>query len=127
MVVKYRTDYYRSITSPRPATFAALVKLFKEPEHLTKKDEEEDPYAGITAIDYEEQTAGYQAAYSRLAASETVAADPVAYVRDPRDYLGEELSKLAQRDPRVKSLVSAADPSLVGPFLQGLAALGYTI
>ena len=108
----------------RPTTFTALVKLFKEPQYLTKKDEDEDPDAGITAIDYEEQTAGYQAAYSRLAASETVSVDPVAYVRDPRDFLGQELSKLAQRDPRVKSLISAADPSLVGPFLQSLATLG---
>ncbi|KAH9931314.1 armadillo-type protein [Fomitopsis serialis] len=82
-----------------PATFTSLAKLFQEPQFLTKKDEE-DPDAGITAIDYEEQTAGYQAAYSRLAASETVAVDPVAHVRDPREHLGQELAKLSQRDPR---------------------------
>lgn len=111
----------------RPPAFTALVKLFQEPQHLTKKDAEEDPDVGLTNIDYEEQTAGYQAAYSRLAASETVSVDPVAYVRDPREFLGQELVKLSRRDPRVKALVSAADAAVVGPFLQGLAASGYAL
>lgn len=78
-------------------------------------------------IDYEEQTAGYQVAYSRLAASETTNVDPVAYVRDPREFLGQELAKLSQRDSRVKTLVSAADAMVVPPFLQSLAAAGYAI
>ncbi|EPS95676.1 hypothetical protein FOMPIDRAFT_1025652 [Fomitopsis schrenkii] len=107
-----------------PATFTSLATLFQEPQYLTKKDEE-DPHAGITAIDFEEQTAGYQAAYSRLAASESVSVDPVAHVRDPREYLGQQLVKLAQRDPRVKSLVGAADAAVAGPFLQALAAAGH--
>ncbi|KAI0933051.1 hypothetical protein AcW1_000014 [Taiwanofungus camphoratus] len=110
-----------------PNTFTALVKLFQEPQYLTKKDGEEDPDAGLTVIDYEEQTAGYQVAYSRLAASETTNVDPVAYVRDPREFLGQELAKLSQRDSRVKTLVSAADAMVVPPFLQSLAAAGYAI
>ncbi|KIP01732.1 hypothetical protein PHLGIDRAFT_336871 [Phlebiopsis gigantea 11061_1 CR5-6] len=104
--------------------FAALVKLFSEPQHLTK-DKDEDPDAGLTVIDYEEQNAGYQAAYSRLAASESVAVDPVAYVRDPRDFLGQELVRLTKADPRVKALLTA-DPS-TAPFLQALAGAGYSI
>ncbi|OCH89837.1 Cse1-domain-containing protein [Obba rivulosa] len=110
-----------------PPTFTALVKLFQEPQHLTKKDGEEDPDVGLTNIDYEEQTAGYQAAYSRLAASESGPVDPVAYVRDPREFLGQELVKLSQRDQRVKAVVSAADQTVVGPFLQSLAASGYAL
>ncbi|KZT00874.1 uncharacterized protein LAESUDRAFT_731806 [Laetiporus sulphureus 93-53] len=109
-----------------PLIFSALAKLFREPEFLTAK-ESGDADAGITAIDYEEQTAGYQAAYSRLAASETISVDPVAYVRDPREYLGQELVKLTKRDARVKTLISAADPVTVPPFLQSLAASGYTL
>ena len=42
----------------------------------------------MTEIDYEEQTAGYQAAYSRLAASESGPDDPVGYVGDMRAFFG---------------------------------------
>ncbi|PCH33006.1 importin alpha re-exporter [Wolfiporia cocos MD-104 SS10] len=108
-----------------PAIFTALAQLFLEPQYLTKKDGDDDPDAGLTAIDYEEQTAGYQAAYSRLAASETVSVDLVAHIRDPREYLGQELSKLTQRDPRVKTLISASDPEVAAPFTQSLASIGY--
>ncbi|GBE78774.1 Importin-alpha re-exporter [Sparassis crispa] len=108
-----------------PQTFTTLVKLFLEPQYLTKKEGEEDPYAGITAIDYEEQTAGYQAAYSRLAASESAPVDPVAHVRDPREYLGQELANLSKRDARLKTLVRRCDVTVVGPFVQSLEAAGY--
>ena len=76
------------------------MKLFAEPQHLTK-DKPEDENAALTEIDYEEQTAGYQAAYSRLAASETIPVDPVAYVRDPREFLGQELSRVMDEVPDV--------------------------
>ena len=110
--------------SSRPAAFGALAKLFSEPQHLTK-GEDDDPDAGLTAIDYEEQNAGYQAAYTRLAASETVAIDPVAYVPHPRDFLGAELVRLTKADPRVKSLL-VADPGNAA-FVQALAAAGYAV
>lgn len=83
--------------------------MFYEPRYLTK-DKEEDPDAGLTAIDYEEQNAGYQAAYSRLAASETVSVDPVAYVPVPRAFIEQELERLVKVDPRVQTLL-AADPN----------------
>ncbi|KAH7929305.1 Cse1-domain-containing protein [Leucogyrophana mollusca] len=87
-----------------PPAFTALAKLFNEPQYLTKStDEAADASAGLTEIDYEEQTAGYQAAYSRLAASESAPVDPVAYVRDPREFLSAALGK---GDHRVKSLVA---------------------
>ncbi|OBZ72875.1 Importin-alpha re-exporter [Grifola frondosa] len=93
-------------------------------QHLMKKEGEEDLDAGLTQVDFEEQTAGYQVAYSRLAASETVSADSVAYVRDPREFLGQELVRLAQKDPRVKVWVGAVDVSV---FMESLAARGYQI
>lgn len=111
--------YYRS-----PA-FVALSKLFSEPQYLSSSSSNDDPHAGLTAIDYEEANAGYQAAYSRLAASETVVSDPVAWVNDPREYLGQELVRVAQADPRVKTLI-AADPA-VAPLMQALATAGYRI
>ncbi|KAH9947043.1 Cse1-domain-containing protein [Amylocystis lapponica] len=109
-----------------PSMFVALVKLFQEAQYLTKKDGEDED-AGLTIIDYEEQTAGYQAAYSRLAASESASVDPVAYVRDPREFLGQELVKLSRQDPRVKELLAAGNQTIVGPFLQSLAASGYAV
>ena len=108
----------------RPPAFAALAKLFSEPQHLTK-DKDDDPDAGLTIIDYEEQTAGYQAAYSRLAASETTGPDPVAWIRDPRDFLGQELVRVSQSNPQIKGAL-LADASLA-PFLQALAAAGYSL
>lgn len=110
----------------RPGIFTALVKLFHESQYLDK-DSEEDPDAGLTAIDHEEQNAGYQASYSRLAASEAVAVDPVAYIRDPKEYLGQELVRLSKSDGRVKTLLAAGDPNIVGPFIQSLSASGYVI
>lgn len=91
-----------------PAAFNALRKLFSEPQHLTKGAEEEGS-TGTTEIDYEEQTAGYQAAYSRLAASATKEVDVVAYVPNPQEFLQSQLQALAQHSgqDRVSSLLAA--------------------
>lgn len=90
-------------------------------------NKDSDPAQGLTEIDHEEQNAGYQAAYSRLAASETAPADPVAWVSDPQAYLGQELIRLSKNDPRVKSLFAAADPAVAGPFLQSLTGAGLAV
>jgi exportin-2 (importin alpha re-exporter) len=114
-----------SLFSPlpnRPAAFTSLVKVFNEPQYL-KTTSEDDTSTGLTAIDYEEQTAGYQAAYSRLAASESAPVDPVAYVKDPREFLGRALGKMDK--PTLRTLVGRCDQGVVGPFLQGLVAEGY--
>lgn len=112
----------------RPATFTSLVKLFSEPQYLTSTKDEEDPHAAITVIDYEEQTAGYQAAYSKLAASESIEVDPAAYVRDPQQYLGEQLVLLSKRQgQQLKAMLSTADPVTVKPFVQALSRAGYVL
>ncbi|KAJ2925300.1 hypothetical protein H1R20_g11761, partial [Candolleomyces eurysporus] len=92
-----------------PAGYGALGKLFSEPQHLTKSSED-DGSTGITEIDYEEQTAGYQAAYSRLGASATKEVDVVAYVPNPQEFLQSQLQGLAQQygQERVSSLLAAA-------------------
>ncbi|RDB24273.1 Importin alpha re-exporter [Hypsizygus marmoreus] len=112
-----------------PATFTALTKLFSEPQYLTAPSATTDPHAGLTEIDFEEQTAGYQAAYSRLAASETPEPDPVAYIRDPQAFVGQELVRLAKASGgQVKAMVGAApEPSVVGPFVRALAGAGYVL
>ncbi|KAH0580356.1 hypothetical protein H2248_001858 [Termitomyces sp. 'cryptogamus'] len=109
-----------------PATFGSLVKLFSEPQYLTNSKIDEDPHAGLTEIDFEEQTAGYQAAYSRLAASENTEVDPVEYVRDPQQFLGQELVQMSKRHGQsVKAMIEAAPD--VGPFIQVLASAGYVL
>ena len=80
--------------------------------------------AGL-AIDYEEQAAGYQAAYSRLAAAEAAPVDPVVHVQDLKAFVGQALAQASARDPRVKGWIAATDVSVTGPFVQALAASGY--
>ncbi|PIL29858.1 hypothetical protein GSI_08065 [Ganoderma sinense ZZ0214-1] len=104
-------------------TFQALAKLFQTEQLLTK--EETDPDAGLTQIDYEEQTAGYQAAYSRLAAAEAAPVDPVAHVKDLKAFVGRELSQASARDQRVRGWIATTDMSITGPFVQALAASGF--
>ncbi|KAI0648900.1 Cse1-domain-containing protein [Trametes meyenii] len=101
-----------------PKTFEALVKLFKEVS-LSKK-EENDPDAGLTQIDYEEQSAGYQAAYSRLAAAESAPVDPVAQVKDLKAFIAQELAALSRRNPSVRAWVTATDPAVTQSFVIGL-------
>ncbi|KAF9036301.1 CAS/CSE protein [Panaeolus papilionaceus] len=89
--------------------YASLNKLFSEPQYLEKQKEESSD-AAVTAIDFEEQTAGYQAAFSRLAASETSEVDITAYVPNPQQYLEHELSKLSAQygQPQIQGLIAAA-------------------
>ncbi|KAF8875384.1 CAS/CSE protein [Infundibulicybe gibba] len=63
------------------------------------------------------QTAGYHTAYSRLAASKSTEADPVAYAQDPQQYLGQQLVEPTKGGAPVKNLV--------GPFVQSMAAAEY--
>ena len=107
----------------RAPTFQALAKLFQTEQLLTKEDT--DPDAGLTQIDYEEQTAGYQAAYSRLAAAEAAPVDPVAHVKDLKAFVGQELSQASARDQRVKGWIGTTDTSITAPFVQALAASGF--
>lgn len=73
----------------------------------------------LSAIDHEEQAAGYQAAYTKLAASEVSNTDPVAYVPDTVSYIRSQLVK-ARNDPRVQAQLSVAESqtSLVGELLK---------
>lgn len=50
--------------------------------------------------------------------------DPVAYVRNPQDFLGQALVKA---DPRVRGLLATGDEKVVQPFVQALVASGYAI
>ncbi|KAJ6581319.1 CAS/CSE protein [Mycena capillaripes] len=104
-----------------PPAFTSLVQLFRS-QYLagataSSKTADDTASIGLTEIDQEEQAAGYQAAYSRLAASETAETDPASYVRDPEEYLRNELREMRGRNgQQLQALLSAADASVVGPF-----------
>jgi exportin-2 (importin alpha re-exporter) len=119
----------------RPATLTALVKLFTEFQSLksAQSTEAEDPDEVLRSLDFEDAAAGgggagYQAAYSKLAASEAPAEDPVANVIDTRDFVGKALSSKIKGDPTggVRQLVVSADPGAVRPFVQALETAGYS-
>lgn len=115
--------------SPRPSAFTALVKLFSEPQYLASKEGDASAgTGGLTEIDYEEQTAGYQAAYSRLAASESGPVDPVGYVVDVRAFLGRALGggEVLSKD-KLMGFVGACEDPVVRAFLEGLVGEGYLV
>lgn len=75
------------LSSRRSPTFKGLLELFRQPEtHNTQADADE-----IFVQDWEDQ--GFQASYSRLAASEPVKSDPVAWAGpDARLYLARQIA-----------------------------------
>jgi exportin-2 (importin alpha re-exporter) len=115
----------------RPTAFTALVKLFSEPQYLASKEGDASGGTGLTEIDYEEQTAGYQAAYSRLAASESGPVDPVGYVGDVRAFLGRALGggadKAGLSKERLMGFLGACEAPVVRVFLEGLVREGYLV
>jgi len=107
---------------------ASLIKLFSEPQYLSQKSPSDEQDVGITEIDYEEQTAGYQAAYSRLAGSSSAEKDPVEYVPDPQAYLGQEMVRFCREQGQgAKELLGKGDAGVLQPFLRSMASAGYAI
>ena len=90
----------------RSPTFSALVALFRDPQALRQADANGDSDAVFTAIDLEEQSAGYQAAYSRLAASEVSVADPLGDIVDVRAWVDEELAHVEAESGAMKELLA---------------------
>ena len=98
-----------TLIQSRPTAYTSLGKLFSERQHFEIKKEEATDEA-ITAIDFEEQEAGYQAAFSRLAASESAETDPVAYVQNPLLFLQQELERLTSKyGQQIQMLISTAE------------------
>ncbi|KZT18357.1 importin alpha re-exporter [Neolentinus lepideus HHB14362 ss-1] len=108
-----------------PLAFTALAKLFSEPQHLKSSPQspsDADVEIGLTQIDYEEQTAGYQSAYSRLVALEGPTVDPVAYVVNVQEYFVKEIA--AWKEPRKGTLIGVADQSVTGAVVATLREAG---
>jgi exportin-2 (importin alpha re-exporter) len=100
-----------------------LAELFKEPKAFSSTTDTSTG-TGMTNIDLEEQAAGYQAAYSKLATAIVPQADVVAYAGngDVRSYVAGEFTRLFGAQPDVvRTLVGQqADQSLIRPFLSSL-------
>ncbi|KAH8981961.1 CAS/CSE protein [Lactarius hatsudake] len=102
-----------------PTLLGQLAGLFKEKNAFAAQDND-GTGTGVTEIDLEEQAAGYQAAYSKLAAAGAQAQDVVAYAGDVRVHVAREFTRLLSAEPGVKTLIGQADQSQVGPFLLNL-------
>ena len=71
----------------------------------------------------------YQAAYSRLAASESCVADDLfSGIEDTKSFVGNILQNMSQTNPRIWELLTMAgiDPQISG-FIQSLEQAGFTI
>jgi len=115
------------ISSPRPAAFTGLLRLFSVFGQLGIN--EDDPDAGITQIDYEEQTAGYQASYSKLSASENPRPDPASYAPDAKKFVMGELAKALQSPdrPTFQNLLQQCDAAVVQPFAAEMSSANFRI
>jgi exportin-2 (importin alpha re-exporter) len=102
-----------------------LAGLFKEPKAFASTDAGTGSGTGVTNIDLEEQAAGYQAAYTKLATAAVQQADVVAYAGngDVRSYVSGEFTRLFGTQPDiVRTLVGQqqVDQSLIRSFLLSL-------
>ncbi|KIO33074.1 hypothetical protein M407DRAFT_204477 [Tulasnella calospora MUT 4182] len=101
------TESQLMLSSPplwQPA-FLALEQLVSRADAVAQ-EQAEDPEAILTAIDYEEATAGYQASFSKLAASQPKRYDPVEYVPDLSAYVKQTLAKAVAADTRARALLA---------------------
>jgi hypothetical protein len=89
----------------------AVVGLYTSSALAKSSDESATGDDAVTAIDYEEAGVGYQAGYSRLAASEGDKTDLAGYVPDARQYLVHELTAaLLDGSKPVRQLLAQLDP-----------------
>ncbi|KAH8927183.1 hypothetical protein BT69DRAFT_1330631, partial [Atractiella rhizophila] len=96
-----------------PATLEALLKLIILPQIAPDGHEDDE----LQLQDLDESTLGYQAAFSKLGASETTQEDPVKRVADVRNYLAVEIGNAAKRHPgKIGPLIDKVSPEFAQPF-----------
>ncbi|GJJ14609.1 hypothetical protein Clacol_008875 [Clathrus columnatus] len=96
--------------------FVALAKFVHEPQTLqrTKAADLNESDTAFTTVDLEEQNAGYQAAYSRLAASEVVAVDPIPNIPDVHLFMKQELTKAVSGNPQLGQWIQHSGATIDG-------------
>ena len=115
------TSLLTSHITHRPKAFELLIQLFSNAQLLksssSSNNTDTETDLAVTQIDFEEQAVGYQAAYSKLSASEVTIVDPVGYVNDPRVYLVEGLNRVVGGIGEFREVIGRCDGGVVGPFL----------
>lgn len=109
-------DTHASQASSIHDSHQTLLRLSR-PLQITHSTTDADTGAIVTQIDFKEQASGYQAAYSKLSASESAPFDPVGYVADPRAYLVDGLNKLNREVSGFRGVLARCDAGVCGPFL----------
>jgi len=133
-LVKLVTQSEAMLTEPCvrtwPLALNALLKLLLQPGKHAQKDGGSDiNEEALSLIDLEEQNAGYQAGFSKLAASQPLPTDPVPHVSDASEYLASEFARAVRegQQGRYKRLLSGAEPQLAAPLIQALGAAGVSL
>lgn len=99
------------------SAFIVLGEMLAGSQDLSSHSKTESTL-GVTAVDFEEENAGYQAAYSRLAASESLPMDVVQSVQNPLELLQHQLQDLMQREQHIRTILQSDAKAL--KYLQSL-------
>lgn len=81
----------------------SLLRLFLLPQDLTAKGEDDEE---VVVADPDDLS--YQAAFSKLGASEAPRSDPLAQLGDPSEFLSRQLKAVSQASPGKVSLSQGA-------------------
>ncbi|GAA6061481.1 hypothetical protein JCM10212_002560 [Sporobolomyces blumeae] len=107
------------------ATMEALLKLLILPLALPKTTSSAEDEVEIADLDEAAQGLGYQASFSKLGASEKPRQDPVAHVKDPKEWLAKGLQGVASNQPgKLPTLMQGVNAQYSTPFVQYLQSNG---
>ncbi|GAA5824131.1 hypothetical protein JCM5353_006154 [Sporobolomyces roseus] len=103
----------------------SLLKLLILPLAIAKTTSQAEEEVEIADLDEAAAGLGYQASFSKLGASEKPKEDPVAWCKDPKEWLAKGLQELSSRQPgRLPTLMQAVNPQFATPFMQYLSSNG---
>ncbi|GAA5913683.1 importin-alpha export receptor [Sporobolomyces salmoneus] len=107
------------------ATMESLLKLLILPLAISKTTSAADDEVEITDLDEAAAGLGYQASFSKLGASEKPKEDPVAWCKDPKEWLAKGLQAVSASQPgKLPALMQAVNPQFSTPFTQYLTSNG---
>ncbi|GAA5874339.1 hypothetical protein JCM16303_005817 [Sporobolomyces ruberrimus] len=107
------------------ATMESLLKLLILPLAISKTTSAADEEVEIADLDEAAAGLGYQASFSKLGASEKPKEDPVAWCKDPKEWLAKGLQGVSASQPgKLPTLMQAVDRQFSAPFTQYLSSNG---
>ncbi|GAA5950565.1 hypothetical protein JCM3765_000532 [Sporobolomyces pararoseus] len=107
------------------ATMESLLKLLILPLAISKTTSAADDEVEIADLDEAAAGLGYQASFSKLGASEKPKEDPVAWCKDPKEWLAKGLQAVSTSQPgKLPALMQAVNPQFSTPFTQYLSSNG---